>query len=133
LIEQIIGNVTKDEQSRYNRRSEMIDLGLQKRLKKKASLGGASVISRRTESLGEYKKRTSAAIANTNLENLRGALYGEQEASSKFKPLVEQSKKDMETLKSSATKSYVTGQKEVRGVIGTESHVKKTWIPNWSI
>jgi len=130
LIEKILGTVTKDEQSRYDARSNMIDLGLQKRLKKKASLGGPSTLSRRTESLGDYKKRKSAAIANTNLENLRGALYGEQQASEKFKPLVEQSKKDMETIKSNATKSYVTGQKEVRGVIGTESHVKKNWISN---
>jgi hypothetical protein len=110
LIEKIYGGVLDEQQSRFDKRSETIDKALKKKYKKKASLGGPSVISRQKYSLGEYNKLKDAAIVNTNLSNLRGALYGEQEAKGPYKKIVEKSKDDMAELKKAATKTYVTGE-----------------------
>jgi len=128
LIGKVYGDIFGQEQSLINKRLERLQNKNLKKAKWKGALMGGPTLQRQKKSKAEIIQKREIEGANTRIENLRQALYGEAAAIAPNKAIVASANKEMDLLKKNATKYGITTPSQTRVRMGTKKVTSKNYL-----
>jgi len=128
LIGKVYGDIFAQEQSLIDRKLGKIQGQNLKKQKYLGAISGPKTLSRKKKSRFEIAQRREIGSANSRIENLRQALYGEAIASAPNKQIIESANKEMDALKKNATKYGIVTPSRTAQRKATQTVTSKNYL-----